>query len=198
MSSLPYSQNLLGRFQVAYCSIRVQSLVSPWPPRECRRELLRGESHRICLRGARCTARVRHQREHANGKKRPTSETSYRSESRAASARLSKNPQPEVCTQIESSVLVIIVKSLLYCLPVSSTRRCRGGGVLPRTSSCMSGSCVADMRPIFGGRWCSPFDESAKRGPLNPDANATAAQSAWPTPPSPVTSKFLNCTLSEL
>lgn len=124
---------------------------------------------------------------------------SYRSESRAASARLSKNSQPEVyaCTGIKLGVLVITMKSVLHCLPVSSIHRCRGEVVLHRTSSCMLGSCVADMRPIFGGRWCSPFGEPATPGPLNLDVDA-APPSAYPTPPPPVALKFYNCALSGL
>ena len=56
-------------------------------------------------------------------------------------------------------MFVILVKRVLYCLPVSSIRRCRGEVARRRTSSCMSDSCAADMRPVSGGRWRSPFGE---------------------------------------
>jgi len=80
--------------------------------------------------------------------------------------RPSKNSQPEVCTCVESNVFVTAVKCALYCLPVSSIRHCRGEVVHRRTSSCTSGSCVVDTRPIFGEQWRSPSGEPAKRGSL--------------------------------
>lgn len=70
------------------------------------------------------------QKGQASCREQPTSETSLRSKSRAARARLSKNSQPGVYAHIEFGVLVITAKSVLYCLHVSSIRRYRGEAVL--------------------------------------------------------------------